>query len=86
MFKLILSLIKNRASIKDWQFQIGAKLLKKGCGQVLGEVLYEKKVIHVKDKIMKVKVIKDLTFDFRTNKLHVATENKMVKPSDLVKA
>ena len=66
--------------------QIGAHFLKKGAGYKLGQILYEKKVMHHEgDKLIKVKVVDDLTYDFKTNKVHLRSSNRLVKPSDLKK-
>ncbi|MFE3848957.1 hypothetical protein ACFX5D_13375 [Flavobacterium sp. LB3P45] len=75
MFKLILNLLLNRASAKEWQLQIGAHLLKKGCGFHIGQIIKEKKLY---GKRYRVKVITGLFYDFNTNKINHTAENKVL--------
>lgn len=75
MFKLILSLIANRAKTTEWQLQIGAYLLKKGCVFKVGQIIQEKKIYH---KRYRVKVITGLFYDFKTNKINHTAENKII--------
>ena len=75
MFKLIISLLCNRASTKEWQLQIGAHLLKKGCGFHIGQIIKEKRLY---EKRYRVKVVTGLFYDFKTNKITHTAENKVL--------
>ena len=75
MFKLIISLITNRATTKEWQLQIGAHLLKKGCGFQIGQIIKEKRIYNQR---YRVKVITGLFYDFKTNKITHTAENKIL--------
>ena len=75
MFKLIFSLLANKASVKDWQLQIGAHLLKKGCGFHIGQIIKEKRLY---GKRYRVKVITDLFYDFNTNQITHTAANKVL--------
>jgi hypothetical protein len=75
MFKLIISLLANRASIKEWQLQIGAHLLKKGCGFYIGQIIKEKKLY---GKCYRVKVVTGLFYDFNTNQITHTAANKVL--------
>lgn len=86
MLKLIFSLIWHKSSLKNAQLQIGAYLLKKSANIVIGEVLYQKKERFAKQKHVKVKVVTNILFDFKTNKIIPTTENKFVKATDISKA
>ena len=44
MLKILLNLIMTRATATDWQLQLGAHLLKKGCGFYVGQIIKEKKI------------------------------------------
>lgn len=72
MFKLILNLLLNRAKASDWQLQIGAHLLRKGCGYQVGQIIAERKIAHNR---YRVKVITNLFYDFNENKInHVSAK------------
>jgi hypothetical protein len=75
MFKIILSLLANRASASQWQLQIGTHLLKKGCGFHVGQIIAEKKIAHNR---YRVKVITNLFYDFKTNKINHLAENRIL--------
>lgn len=75
MFKILLSLLLNKATSKDWQLQIGAYLLKKGCGFKVGQIIDEKKIGY---KRYRVKVITNLFYDFNTNKINHLTDKKVL--------
>ena len=75
MFKLILSLLANRAKSSEWQLQIGAYLLKKGCGYRVGQIIAEKKIAHNR---YRVKVITNLFYDFNTNKINHVASNRIL--------
>jgi hypothetical protein len=75
MLKLIFSLFANRATAKEWQLQIGAHLLKKGCGFHIGQIIKEKRIY---GKRYRVKVITGLFYDFNTNKITHTAENKVL--------
>ena len=79
MVKLIFSLIYNRAGLKKWQLEIGAYLLKKGCGYQIGQIVREKKLDNSKKDIYRVKVITGLFYDFKTNTVNHTLENKIYK-------
>jgi len=86
MFKIILNLIWNRANKKQWQLELGAHLLKKGAGVQLDEVLYEKKRNYTRNNRVKVKVVTDIFYDFRTNRIVPTTANRNVDASAIKKA
>ena len=75
MFKIILNLLLNGASSKEWQLQVGAHLLKKGCGHKIGDIIKEKRLY---EKRYRVKVITGLFYDFNTNKINHTAENKIL--------
>lgn len=75
MFKIILNLLFNRASIREWQLQLGAHLLKKGCGCQVGQIIREK---HIGNKRYRVKVVTNLFYDFNENKINHITANKIL--------
>lgn len=87
MLKIIFSLLWNLAGVKEWQLQIGAYLLKKGCGYKIGQVIKEKKIEAVGKKpkfgkqkhSYRVKVVTGIFFDFRTNKINHTCENRIMK-------
>ncbi len=64
-----------RASATEWQLQIGAHLLKKGCGFYVGQIIKEKKI---GNKRYRVSVITNLLFDFSDNKISHTAEKKIV--------
>lgn len=76
MFKLILTLLFTRASANEWKLQIGAHLLKQGCGFKIGQIIKEKEIGH---KRYRVKVITNLVYDFGRNKITHIGENKIVE-------
>lgn len=75
MFKLLLNLLINRANSKEWQLQIGAHLLKKGCGFHIGQIIKEKKLYNNR---YRVKVVTGLFYDFNTNKITHTAANKVL--------
>lgn len=78
MFKLLLKLIFQRAKVSRWQMEIGAHLLKKGCGYQVGQVLKSKKIQSTSKK-SRVTYISGLTFDFETNKIFHRTGKTIAK-------
>lgn len=76
MFKLIISLLWNRAKKKDWQTQIGAYLLRKGCGFELGKVTNERKV---SAKRFAIERVVGLTYHFGTKRIQPLYESKNVR-------
>jgi hypothetical protein len=75
MLKLILSLLFTGAKANEWKLQIGAHLLKQGCGFKIGQIIKEKEIGY---KRYRVKVITNLVYDFRQNKVIHVGENKIV--------
>ena len=65
----------TRATATDWQLQLGAHLLKKGCGFYVGQIIKEKKI---GDKRYRVSVITNLVFDFKENKICHTADKKIV--------
>jgi len=80
MFKLILNLLWNRASKKQWQLQLGAHLLKKGCGYSIGQILRSRKIGPDRHK---VKVVTNLFYDFNTNQVNHLKENRIISKNDV---
>lgn len=76
MFKLILSLLWKRKTLKQWQMELGAHLLKKGCGYQIGQIIREKRL---RPGVWKVKVVTGLFYDFSTNKINHTKENRIVR-------
>jgi hypothetical protein len=76
MFKLIISLLWNRAKKAEWQLQIGAFLLRRGSGFELGKVTKEQKVSL---KRFKVKRVIGLTYHFGTKKIRPLYETANVR-------
>lgn len=75
MFKILLSLLLNRAKLSEWQLQVGAYLLKKGCGFHVGQIIDEKKIGY---KLYRVKVITNLFYNFHKNEVTHTTERKVL--------
>lgn len=75
MFKKILSLLWRRAGLKQWHMELGALLLKKGCGYQIGQVVQEKRLEPGK---WRVKVITGIFYDFRENKINHTAENRIL--------
>lgn len=75
MFKIIFSLIKNKAKLAEWQLQIGAHLIRLGTGYKVGQI------IHRPDSKGKKKAmyIKNLFFNFAQNKITYTLDTKPVK-------
>lgn len=76
MFKIILSLLLNRAKTAEWQLQIGAYLLKKGCGFELGKVVDEQKL---GAKRYNIKRVVGLTYHFGSKKIRPLMERKNIR-------
>lgn len=75
MFKKILNLSIRFAPLKQWQMEIGAYLLKKGCGFEIGQIVQEKRLERGK---WRVKVITGIFYDFRENKINHTAENRIL--------
>ncbi|WP_264521194.1 hypothetical protein [Flavobacterium sp. N1994] len=78
MFKLLLSLIFNKASTYEWKIQIAAHLLKSALFEQtqIGDVVSIKKMGH---KSYKKKEIVGVAYNFKTNKITSLTEEKSFK-------
>lgn len=76
MFKLLISLLWNRAKKAEWQLQIGAHLLRKGSGFELGKVTKEQQVGRGRFKINRIIGLK---FHFGTNQISPLYEKANVR-------
>jgi hypothetical protein len=78
MFKLILSLLFNRASSKDWKIQIASFLLKDAFFKEtkVGDIVSYKKIGH---KNYKRKEIVGIAYNFKTNEIKSLTEEHIFK-------
>ena len=75
LLKRIISLMANKAPLKQYYLEIGAHFLKKGCGFQVGQIIKEK---HIGDKRYRVKVITNLFYDFNKNEVgHLAARKIM---------
>jgi hypothetical protein len=81
MLKIIFNLVWNRAGKKQWQLEIGAYLLKKGCGYEIGQIIRERKVGHDR---FRVKIVTGLFYDFATNKINHTKEDRIISKKDVV--
>ena len=77
MFKIIIKLIWQRAKLQKWQLELGAHLLKKGCGYQIGQVIESKKIKN--NPKSKAKFISGLTYDFGTNQIYHRTGKTIIK-------
>lgn len=80
MFKILLNLLWNRAGKKQWQMQLGAHLLKKGCGFQIGQIVRSRKI---GDDRYKVKVVTNLFYDFGTNQINHTKENRVISKKEV---
>lgn len=80
MFKIILSLLWNRANAKQWQMQLGSHLLKRGCGYEIGQILRSRKI---GPNRYKVKVVTNLFYDFYENRINHTKENRVITKQDV---
>jgi len=79
MFKLILNLLYNRASLKRWQLEIGVYLLKKGVKWKIGDAVA---VPNGRNKSQTM-YISNLFYDFQKNRIqHSFTSKKPVQKKD----
>lgn len=76
LFKKIISLMANGAGIRQYQLELGAYLLRKGCGYKIGQVVKEKELNR---GLWRVKVITGLFYDFQENKVNHTAENKIIR-------
>jgi len=80
MIKRILNLLWNRASLKTWQLELGAYLLKKGCGYEIGQIVRSRKI--GTDRY-RVKVVTNLFYDFASNKVNHTLVNRIISKKDV---
>lgn len=83
MIKIFFKLLFGGAGIKQWQLEIGAHLLRKGCGYQIGQIVGEKKLDNSKKKIYRVQVVTELFFDFRTNKVNHRLEKRIMNADEI---
>jgi hypothetical protein len=76
MIKIIASLIWQRKGVKQWQLEIGAYLLEKGCGYKIGQAISSKPI--GKSGKNKVKYIEGLTYDFGTKQIYHRSKNTII--------
>lgn len=76
LLKRIISLMINKASLKQYYLEIGVYFLKKGVGYDVDQILEHKNVY---DKTYKVKVVTDIFYSFRTNKISHAAKTKLIQ-------
>lgn len=81
MLKILFGLIKEGAGVSRWQMEIGAHLLKKGCGYEIGQIVKTKK-LRSNSKKSRVTFITGLTFDFGTNTIHHRTAKTVISPNE----
>lgn len=75
MFKKLLNLVVTFAPFSQWQMEIGSYLLRKGCGFEIGQIIKERKI---GEDRWRVKVVTELFYDFRTNKINHRKENRII--------
>lgn len=80
MFKIILNLLWTRAKWKQWQLEIGAHLIKKGCGYEIGQIVRTRKIGHDR---FKVKVVTNLFYDFGQNQVNHIKENRIISKQEV---
>lgn len=78
MLKLILQLLWHRAPLQQWQLQLGGRLIEKGAGVKLGQILEERKLNHANKRLFKCKIIEGLTYDFGTREILHRTVTKVI--------
>lgn len=76
LFKRLIGLMANKASMKQYYLEIGAHFLRKGAGYDVGTVISYKTL--PKGNI-KVEVIKAVTYDFGPNKISHKSTIKIIK-------
>jgi hypothetical protein len=78
MFKLIISLLFNKASSNDWKIQIASFLLKEAFFKdtKVGEVVAVKRIGH---KNYKRKEVVGIAYNFKTNQIKSLTEEHIFK-------
>lgn len=75
LFKIILSLMINKAPLKQYYLNIGSHLLKKGAGFEVGQIVKEK---HLHDGIYRVSVITGLFYNFQDNKVTHTADKRII--------
>lgn len=78
MFKLIISLLLNKATSHDWKIQIASFLLKDAFFKEtkVGEIIAIKKIGH---KNYKRKEVVGIAYNFKTNEIKSLTEEHIFK-------
>lgn len=76
LIKRLLSLVIQKAPLKQYYLEIGAHFLKKGCGYHVGQIIQEK---HLYSNIYRVKVITSLLYNLKTNQITHTAENRIMK-------
>lgn len=76
LLKRIISLMANKAPLKQYYLEIGAHFLKKGCGFQVGQIIKEKQ-LH--NNIYRVSVITGLFFNLQTNEITHTADKRVIK-------
>lgn len=65
-FAVILNLILTRANLRQWYLNVGSYFLRKGVGYEIGQIT-KKETLN--NGVIKVRYIRSLSYDFKTNKV-----------------
>lgn len=76
MLKKLFKLALNRAPIKQYYLEIGAHLLQKGSNLQIGQVLKAKTIKH---GTQRVKVVTDIYYSFRNNRITHRTGTRVLR-------
>lgn len=66
LLKRLISLMAQKAPLRQYYLEIGAHYLKKGCGYEVGQIIKEK---HLYENLHRVSVVKALYFNLHTNEI-----------------
>lgn len=81
LIKRLIGLAKQKAPLNQYYLEIGAHFLKKGATHKVGEVISRKRTL-TKDRVQ-VKVVTDMFFSFKDNRISQTTTKMVVNESDI---
>lgn len=76
LLKRLISLMAQKAPLRQYYLEIGAHFLKKGCGYEVGQIIKEK---HLHDNLHRVSIVKGLYFNLHTNEITHTAGKTIVK-------
>lgn len=83
LLKRLVSLMVNKAPLKQYYLEIGVHFIKKGSVHKIGHIIGDKRQLH-NDRV-KVKAVTDVMYSFKSNTISPVITKMVINNSDIEK-